>query len=310
MAANITALAYLAPDLPVEGAHISLYEHGGAFVTSGTTAADGRLFLGNRDVGVYELRVTTPTGMRVLRSSSRLSATVAAGDTDLVFGVVLDDRGLQESTDANYCLCSGMVQRIDGLPAFGMTYKLSAGDAVYDLVGSATSPVISLSTDVTIRVNEDGLGTAMLQRGGTYILYAPDEDTCGRLVTVPDELSADLAHVLYPSLHYVDLDAGAGVLNPATLALAVDAEQDLTATYVFRSGLVQTEIPDGYTADYEVYSTDTDVVLVEGLVPTITVTGVAAGTAQLMVRPLESLESPIRFSWYPYPIAILTVTVA
>ncbi len=191
---------------PIENVHVAIHEVAGDFLTEGTTDVDGQVFLGNRNAGSYEIRITPPKPGKVQSAANRQTVVVVDGDP-LVFDVVIDTTSLPVSPDSKLCRLSGYFVDDSGAAARGITVTFSptnfspnlfraggAADTSYGVTGSS----VSTTTD------KAGYAVIDLPRGHRYRAQLSTYPNMGWDVLIPDLSSAPLPDVVFPKPQTVE----------------------------------------------------------------------------------------------------------
>lgn len=241
--------------LPVADVFVALHSSTGDFIASATTGAvdpldanSGRAFLGVRAADTYEIRITPPSGHRIV---APLQTIAVSGTGDNYFDVQVETTGLPASPDSRFCRCSGTFSDAYGHPATKL--RLQFGDA-------GTVPQLLIGADAVARgvavrtfsviTDRSGYCSVDLIRGADYsVIMAGYEDTV-LIVRVPDAASAPLVDMLFPMVDLVEYRDAGTLLTPTdtpsiTISLSGEpAGRTLDATTVMRSGLRQPGLVD------------------------------------------------------------------
>ena len=188
------------------------------------------------------------------------------------------------ATDPRLCRCSGFFKDITGQPLPNLEIFLinQFKPAVVD--GEAV-----LGTKVQLRTDADGYVEVDLYRLGIYnamvqSIQAAEADTTGAIVFdrtlyVPDLSSANLVDLLFSVISGI-------TWVPASVLVGVGASIDLVPTITASDGRV---LDDPLTACSDlIYDTDDHEIALVGVEDDkLVITGVAAGSANLTVVPLD-----------------------
>lgn len=224
---------------PIADVFVALHTAALALVSAGTTDVDGKIFLGNNELGEYELRVTALAGGYLIpQGGNRLTVSVAS-EEDQVFDVVMETSGSSVPADPNFCRCHGVVLSSAGLPVKGASLFFSEGSAP-NLLHYAGTDTTKIVVPATISVKTDNLGRATvdLLRGAHYSVTLSGYENQDLYVEVPDLPAASLADVLFPTVDRVQVSLD-GVVMPVGVGidLAVGGECDIALAAVMRSGV-------------------------------------------------------------------------
>lgn len=289
----------------VAGVYVSLHLNNTTLAT-GTTDAQGLVFLGNRAANTYEIRVTPATGL--VQDGGRKSVTVTAQDvTPVVFDVLVDQSAVTPPSDSRLCRCWGYFKDPSGRPYRDVTLTFNELVLPQLLRNTATD----MSTGVLPKAcsaitDEDGYATIDLIRGAQYsAMVGPIANTVIDVV-IPDLSTASLPDILFAVVDRVEYKLNNNTLTPTsapTLSIQVGATVELSMETVYRSGYrvaglsrVSLFVED----DDKIKLSLTD----DG---NLAIQAVAQGSATVEVRRSETKEKVI----YPEPApkGFITVTV-
>lgn len=252
---------------PVEGAVVKIYDSTGVtFYSQATTDALGH--------AGFLLETTVAYSARFYKShvsfrQPQLFAVLAAPSTN-AFNIKADVLVPPIATDPRLCRASGFFRELTGGPRRYLDIHFIARFSPVVLDGAAI-----FTERVTIRTDENGFATIDLIRGALYDAYVESMEDEPRYVAVPDAASANLPDLLLPVVASISLSP-AGPYN-----LAVGQELVVTPTVVTSDGR-----PLDGTAPYDVIwaSTDDSIAAVFSSDTTLTLRGIAAGTASLTAK--------------------------
>jgi len=254
-------------ELPVEGAMVKVYnELGDVIFTQGTTDVDGKASF---------LLETLKYSMRFYKFHTTFSMPqffeVLAAPEDNTFDVTAETFQPPAAEDPRLCVCSGYFRDLDGSPKRHLDIHFIAQFEPVMLDDAAI-----FAGELHIRTDKDGYAQVCLIRGANYtarIQDQPGQDP--RCIRVPDQASANLPDLLLPVVDRVVFDS----VGPYTLAAGASLELGVT---LYDSG----DVPLEGTANQDVNwkSSDTSIFTVLVGAETVTLHGVAAGTAELLVE--------------------------
>jgi len=190
---------------PIENVHVAIHEVAGDFLTEGTTDVDGQVFLGNRNAGTYEIRITPPKPGKVQDFATRQDIVVVDGDP-LVFDVVIDTTTLPVSGDAKMCRMSGLFVDDSGAAARGITVTFSPTNFSPNLLRDTGSTTSYGVTGASVSTTTDKTGHAVLDlpRGMRYRAQMSTYPNMGWDVLIPDLSSSSLPDVVFPKPQTVE----------------------------------------------------------------------------------------------------------
>ena len=228
----------------VDGVFVSLHNKDtGALISSGTSGAgaqpSGTVFLGDRAVASYEIRVTPPSGTTLQAASIQLIEVVAVIDPQY-FDVLMDTSALPPAQDDLLCRCSGHFVDSSGQPAGHVTIRFSEKSLPSLLYYDAQNRDVGvIPSTVSVRTDAAGYASIDLIRDRTYSVALEGFTNVEWDVVVPDLSASPLPDVLFPvvdSVQYTYNNALLDVDSPA-ITIEVGAEAVLSVETVFRSGL-------------------------------------------------------------------------
>tara|TARA_B100000131_G_scaffold221323_1_gene212916 strand:+ start:93260 stop:94225 length:966 start_codon:yes stop_codon:yes gene_type:complete len=234
---------------PVGDVYVSLHHlNDYAPLASGTTDAEGSVFLGDRAPGPYEIHITTNLRTRIVDGGLQKITVVnedlnADGNNDPnIFDVLIDTTELPQATDAAFCRCSGNFLDAYGKAVDELTIRFSEGpeelpNLVYYQNQNTAHAVIP--SQRVIRTDENGFASIDLMRGEQYTVYMEGYENISRTIIVPDAASAPLPDVIfqYPESIEYKRDGVLLNLNTPTITLNIGQEATLELATIFRSGL-------------------------------------------------------------------------
>lgn len=197
------------------------------------------------------------------------------------------------STDPRLCRASGFFRRADGQPypnldlIFTPRFKPAIVDGDSVMWG-----------DIYARTDEDGYVEIDLYRGGEYSVEVETLEDCQRNVVVPDTSSENLVDLLFPVVEQV-IFADPGISVPV-------GEVGLVIPTVIASDQHELVGPAGGDVVYEVE--DPTIAALSVRVDAIYVTGLAAGSTQLIVSRRDESIVVIPDTGITYTPFLITVT--
>jgi uncharacterized protein YjdB len=275
---------------PVESVLIKVYDAAGSiFFTQATTDADGHAgFL--LETQQYSARFYKA---HVEFTQPQLFEVLAAPETNS-FNVSADVLVPPIATDPRLCRASGFFRELTGGPKRFLDIHFIARFAPILLEGDAI-----FTERVAIRTDEQGYAVIDLIRGACYDAYIEGLEDTPRYIAVPDSASVNLPDLLLPVVASITLDP------PGPYDLTVGQELIVTPTVVTSDGRPLT---GAAVEDVQWTSSDDQVAAVFPSSTTLTLRGIAAGTADIQAVRLN--QTIIRIPNTPIegqPVAI-TVT--
>lgn len=294
MAADVFAYAADDGGTPVAGVRFSLHSVDGALLQADTTDAEGLAFLGNRAAGAYVIRATPAAGY--LPVTPRTAATVIDSADPLVFDHVVLPVALPQSSDPNFCLCTGRFVLPDGTPIPRGEVSFRVELTGPDLLVGADGVPVGFSKGRTVHCPiVDGYGQVALPRNAVVYVDMPTsgDSILGWESKVPNLPAAHLPDVVFPTIRSVQWYADDVPVLPVSdpeLALGVGDTKTVSLAYVYRSGaLVEGRVSLGVHPSISVLCDE------DG----IHVTGVAAGEEDIMSSVHDLQESTAGFNVQP-----------
>jgi hypothetical protein len=234
---------------PVGDVYVSIHQVGVYnSLASGTTDANGTVFLGAQDEGTYEIHLTPNTAAKVQQGNLQ---TITVVDEDLddddvtdpnIFDVLVDISALSEATDAAFCRCSGYFIDPYGVAVDQLTLRFSEDSTalpnlIYYSGQSATHALVPAHK--IVRTDKSGFASLDLLRGKKYLVYMEGYENLSRTVLIPDATAAPLPDVIFAAVDGIEYSQNDVLLdaNTPSLVLTVGDEVTLTLETVFRSGL-------------------------------------------------------------------------
>lgn len=253
---------------PVPNVQVRLYSSDGAtFITYGTTDDDGEFTTDVPDA-TYWVRFFK-TGFSF---DSKLSVEVDGSAANNTFYVQAENlEQLPPSAATNLCRVSGYAVDAGGQPRKGATFQFMLTEWRH-IVGNR--PITAAK--VIARSDRYGHVEVELIQGAFYDVVVEGMDDKVFLTQVPETQACNLTELIWPYPARVDLSATAA-------SLAVDAEEEITATLVLSSGVTM-PLPDDAPTGISGFtlvaaSSDEDVATVVLQDNTLTITGVSSGSA-------------------------------
>jgi len=260
------------PDaLPVEGVVVHAYNQAGTLrMGAQVTDVEGKAsFLLEAPV-IYQARFFK---LQVdVRNPQYLS--VEESPATNVFTVTGDVAVPPTVADPRLCVAHGIFRRPDGSPAPFVDLHFTPKFKPLLLEGNAV-----LNNRLSVRTDKDGYVEISLIKCGQYDVVLQGMEDQLRLVSVPETPNVNIAHLLFPRVQTVS------AAPEGPYSLAVDEILVLTMTVVASNGLTL----DGLaTGDVNWASSDPSILSVTLGQGTITLRGVAPGTASLTCTRLDS----------------------
>lgn len=249
---------------PVEGVIVRVFNPAGtvAFAQQ-TTDADGKasflLFTQQYSMRFYKFHATFPQPQMF---------EVITAPTVNEFVVHAEIFIPPISNDARFCRCSGYFRNPDGSPQTYLDMHFYPEFAPILVDGAGVVP-----RTADIRTDESGYAQIDLIRGGCYRVTIEGMDNEDRHIRVPDLASSNLPDVLYAVVARVLLDP------PGPYTLAVGAELEVTPVVYDSAGAL---LEGTASADVDWSTSDNDIAGLSVGQTSITLRGVAAGTAELV----------------------------
>ena len=286
-----------------------------ASVSSGLTDENGIVFLGDQEVGEYELHITPPSGGSITKGN--LQKVELSDAEPHVFDVVVSTSSLVEADDAHLCRCSGYFVDAYGSPIKGLTLRFSEAETglpnLLYYAGSNRSHLV-VPRIRTVKTDSDGFASIDLLREKFYGIYMEGYENIVREIQVPNSASASLPDVIFPVVDGVEYTAvdvpdviEGTVLNYNTpsLTLTVGQEAKFTIKTAYRSNLKL----DG-VLDVLLSSSNLDVISISLTDSTLVVEALSSGAAEVEVARVEpGTGSGIAISPEPAIRGALSVTV-
>lgn len=253
---------------PVSGMVVRVFDTGGAFHTQETTDSDGHvgftLYTQEYELRFYKFGAQVPQPQRIIVSETDPNVFDAAA-TVFVHPI---------SNDARLCRCSGYFRDITGAPHKGVDLIFQGQFDPILLDGAAV-----LSERVATRTDGDGYACVDLIRGANYLLTVQGMENCLRQVSVPDQPSANLPDLFLTIVEEVTFDPAGPFSIPA------GSTEEVVPTVI---GSNQVPLVGTATADV-LWSSSDETVFTVGVEPDkLVLTGVAAGTAELLAVRLDN----------------------
>jgi hypothetical protein len=248
---------------PVEGMLVRVYDSTNTtFYTQDTTDADGHvgftLWAQSYNLRFYKSGTQTPQPQAMVVVDAGVNS-FDVSSTVFVHPLAVDPR---------LCRCSGHFRDITGAPRAYLDMQFIAAFAPILLEGDAV-----LSERRSIRTDTAGYACIDLIRGACYLVTVEGLEDEQRQVSVPDSGSANLPDLLFPVVEEVSFD----VDGPHSLA--VGATLELTPVVTTSAGVV---LEGTARADVLWSSSDDSVLSVAPESETLTLRGIAAGSANLV----------------------------
>lgn len=290
----------------VAGVYVSL--HSNVVLASGTTDAQGMVFLGNRSDGTYELRVTPPAGA-LPTQGSRQSVVLAAGDpASVVFDVLIDQSTITPPTNPLLCRCHGYFRDPSGLPFADASISFSEEQLPQLTLNTVTGVSTGLlPKTISVLTDANGFASVDLLRGALYSAFVSPLANTKVTIVIPDLPTASLPDVLFAVVDRVEYKQNNNTLLPTsapTLTIQNGNTVNLSMETVYRSGYRTAGLSrvSLFVADDNVIKlslTDTGNLAIQAIAP---------GSAVVEVIRSETQETTI----YPEPLpkGYITVTVS
>lgn len=273
---------------PVPGVAVRIFDAAGSiFVTGGTTSSAG-VFASMLPAGTYQARF-----FRQQFSVQQPQQLVVEADRVNDFQVSGHAYRPPEATHPRLCRCSGFFLRPDGTPAAGHELHLHP---IFDPLlfeGSAMmTSHLALSTD------RQGYMSIDLVRGGRYSIAVEGMLDYHRVISVPDQPSANLPDLLFPVVARVVLE------EEGPFALTVGTDYSVGVQVWLSDGSM---LPD-HAADHVRWSTnDPNVAVVLPAGGRLTLRGFKPGETELLATRTD--RSIVRIPDTPIEGVPLAITV-
>lgn len=226
---------------PVAGAYVSIHEESGVLLAFDTTDADGLAFLGNRDAGTYEVRITPV--LPFVAVSSRMALVVVDDGSDFIAEALAYADAVTPAPNADLCRCHGYFIDGHGRPAAGVSLQFTETDCGFPVIATSRSPHQAIiPRDVEVSADSTGHVHVDLLRGWYYDVVVSSYQTTVFTIQVPDLPYANLPDVIFPlptRVEYVQPN-GAVVLPADAPAVAMNVGDvlELGTRLYFTSGVV------------------------------------------------------------------------
>jgi hypothetical protein len=301
----------------INGVYVGLYDNTTKallqFDTTGNGALpDGEVIFSAVVPDTYEIRIVPQIPADVLNGKIQ---TITVLDAPVppesnIFDVALTQAGLDVATNPTLCRCSGYFVDMTGRAAPRVSIHLS--DSCLPQIENQPSlqydaKVIVPSKRIVI-TDEDGFVSVDLYRGERYAVYIEGWENVFREIIVPDVSAMNIADVLWPFVSTVEYYDGAAKISPVTapsVSVAVDATKELTFKVLLRNTLeaaaseVTFELEDDTLAEVAISYSD----------KSISITGLQAGTTNLLVTRAAAVDDGIRVAPSPAVVADLEIVV-
>lgn len=260
----------------ISGIIVRLYTEDGDFLQADTTNDDGEAFLGSRDEGVYEVRMTFAANGVVESGNARFTVDVD-GVTDVqIFDQLVTVSALPEPTLSGFCRCHGAFAYLDGRPArdTSIVFKPTINSPRIR-PSSPASSIGLIHTEVLTRTNSAGVADVSLLRNVEYFVTLPGSAYSGWNIVVPDTSRAVLPDVVFPVPAVVEYWEDGDRVDSLIVTQGTSIRVDLIT--VFRSGLRLTGLRSVALAvsvsGYCTFTLDGSVLVIYGRYPgTVTLT--------------------------------------
>lgn len=255
---------------PVEGMLVRVFDEANVnFITQDTTDVDGRVGF-TLFTATYNLRFFK-FGAQVPQPQVAVVQEPAAGEPLLnAFNVFAEVFVHPIANDARLCRASGFFRDVTGAPEPNVDIHIIAQFDPIILEGSAV-----LSERRVLRTDKNGFACVDLIRCARYSAMVQGHEDVLRLIEVPDSPSVNLPDLLFPVVEAVTFDI------PGPYNLAVGEKLELTPTVVGSNGV---PIPGTASGDVQWSSSDSSVLGVATATTIIVLTGMVAGTAELIAE--------------------------
>jgi len=259
---------------PVEGVLVRVFDETNVnFITEAATNADGlagfTLFTATYNLRFYKFGVQVPQPQVAV-----VQEPVAGQPLLNAFNAYATIFEHPISNDVRLCRASGFFRDVTGAPQPNLDIHIIAQFAPILLEGSAV-----LSERRVLRTDKDGFACVDLIRCAKYSAMVQGHEDTLREVEVPDSPSVNLPDLLFPLVESVSFD----VAGPYDLLVGETIE--LTPIVVASNGVPLIGVGAG---DVQWGSSDESVLSVATTATTVTLTGKAAGTAELQASRLNT----------------------
>lgn len=210
---------------------------------------------------------------------------------------------LPAATDPRVCRCTGRFVSFDNRPIANAMVRLNAkSESGYQVPKIVDGNLVSAEA-YTSKTDGSGFISIDLIRGAEYFITFAGEDDVVWCITVPDRSSANLIDLIHPAPVQLKWDS---VLAPGNaVSVQVGETKSIPFTIVY-SDYEETGIG---AVKWVTFTNSDDAVMGVGYSDgTVSVTGVAAGIAQVTVEMLANLR-PARVPDYSIAFTPLAVTV-
>lgn len=302
----------------INGVYVGLYDFNTKallqFDTTGNGALDdGEVIFSAVDPGTYEIRIVPPTPVTVVNGKIQQITVLDTPIAPLsnIFDISITQEGLESAANTNLCRCSGYFVDMTGKAAANVSIHFS--DACLPQIESQPSLQYDSRTVVPSKriavTDSNGFVSIDLYRGERYSVYMEGWENVFREIIVPDLAAANISDVLWPyvsGVEYYESDVKILPVDSPSVAVGVDASKELTFKVLLRntnealSTEVMFEVEDQDIAEVGVSYTD----------QTLTITGVSAGTTNLVVTRTPPADDGIRIVPVPDLVANLEIVVS
>ena len=302
----------------INGVYVGLYDNTTKallqFDTTGNGAlADGEVIFSSVAPGTYEIRIVPPIPVAVLNGKIQtievLDAPVAPDSN--IFDIDLTQAGLETSTNVTLCRCSGYFVDMTGRAISNVSIHFSDA-CLPQLEHHPTlqfdSKVIVPSKRIAV-TDATGFVSIDLYKNERYAVYIEGWENVFREIIIPDAPAMNIADVLWPFVGSVEYYDGGSLILPVTapsVAVGIDATKELTFKVLLRKTIEAL----GSEVSFEVDDDTIAEVSVDHTAKTITILGVSAGTANLIVTRTPAAEDGVRVNPTPTLVADLEIVVS
>ncbi len=259
---------------PVEGMLVRVFDETNVnFLTQDTTDSDGHVGF-TLFTATYNLRFFK-FGAQVSQPQVAVVQEPVAGEPLInAFNVTATVFVHPIANDARLCRASGFFRDVTGAPEPNVDIHIIAQFDPVILEGSAV-----LSERRILRTDKDGFACVDLIRCARYSAMVQGHEETPRLIEVPDAPSVNLPDLLFPVVDVVSFDVD------GPYSLSVGEVLEVTPTVVGSNGVPLVGPASG---DVQWSSSDDSVLGVAQTATTVTLTGKAAGSAELRATRINT----------------------